>query len=107
MSEPNSINPKLRLYEKLADKVASLPPGMFSLLMVIGGLFWIAYQVVPYHIGEMKALVTGLEASHREERDRDRDASREERDQWRTFHKTEVDRIERVFAGKPPAVTGN
>lgn len=99
MSEP--LNPKIRLYEKLVDKVTNLPPGMFSLLMVIGGLFWIAYQVVPYHIGEMKGLITSIEASHREEREQERAAAREERDQWRAFHKSEVDRVERVFAGKP------
>lgn len=101
MSEPE-LAPKMRLYEKLVDKVTNLPPGMFSLLLVIGGLFWIAYQVVPYHIGEMKTLITSIEQSHREEREQDRKSSKEEREQWRTFHKAEVDRIERVFAGKPP-----
>lgn len=108
---PEEITPTHRTTKEAAMHWLLGQPAIVICLVaiIVGGGFgvrWVATDVVPLHFSKMREIVTDLETSHREEREKEATASREERRQAQQFHVETIDRIERLATGrKTTAVT--
>lgn len=79
------------------------------LAIIIGGGYgvrWVATEVVPLHFSKVREIVTDLEKSHREEREKESESAREERRQSQQFHTDTIDRIERLATGRKTTSVG-
>lgn len=76
------------------------PAIVILLCAVVAGGFYIANKVVPLHFDKLKEVVSEQEKSHREERQQESTAARDERQSWQKFHADTIDRIERITTSR-------
>ena len=101
MSEPLPVRtaPPQGAKEQAMYWLLGQPAIVILLTAVVGGGFYIANKVVPLHFDKLKEVVTELERTHTKERETDSAANREERAQWREFHKETINQVERLATG--------
>ena len=76
------------------------PAIVILLTAVVCGGFYIANKVVPMHFEKLKEVVTEQERTHTKERETESAANRDERAQWREFHKEAINQVERLATGR-------